>query len=1509
MLLPSGGRVELRRIGTTNVYESADSSYIQLVDNGSGSLLVRTTDGSQLAYWSINSEYRCTEIKDRNGNYLTIKYDPINGASNLGRMTSIIDTLGRTLNFTYDQNFRLESITQSRNGQTHVLATFGYTAVTIVTNFTVSSGPAPVVLGLPASHIVSVLSQVGLDDGSKYNFDYSSWGQVYNIRYSAADGHQINSITYNLPLNSSTAQTDCPRFTQRQDTAENWNDNNAVTTNFQSDPGGTWNQMVTADGPTYREYSTTDYPDWKRGLVTKTEIYSAASTTVPRKTTVTDWTHETTNVAYQLSPRPAGITVFDAEGNRRRTTVDYTSFGLPSDVFEWGPTGTDAWTLLRRAHTDYELSPAYLSRRIIGLPKQQFLFGPEDNGQKLYSKTSYQYDDTAAGSLQDQGNPVGHDATNFGGAFVQGRGNLTKALRWDVNFESDSGHATVSRVGYNTCGSAIFSRDALNHQTSISYTNAFSSNGIDSTTAPPTLAYPTTITDPDGFSATAKYNYDLGPITRQQDPKGAAQTTEYDSAGRVKKTTNGVNEAYTRFVYPLAQTIINQFTTVQENQGEAYSATIFDGAGRVRATAVDFPDPSSTAHYSGRFTVYDMKGRAIQQTNPTEMTSAWEPTGADLSGWISSSQTYDWKGRPLVTTNQNGTMKKATYGGCGCAGGAVITHTDEGTQVNGDLKKRQQRIYSDALGRTVKTEILNWDGSGQFGTGSDSTVYSTTVNTYSARDQLTLARQYQGTSTSSIYQDTAMTYDGYGRLKTKQTPEQNSSSVTAYDYTPTDALEMVTDARGASQTFSHNDRQLVTGITYSGPAGITATAPVTFTYDSAGNRNAMVDGLGTVVYSYDQLSRLIAEARTFNEPGAPIDGITKTVSYAYSISGALKSITDPAGSSVHYVFDATGRLSTVTGTSFGGVTTYASDARYRAWGAPRHLTYGNAKTLDITYNARMQAATFAVPGVISKTYDYYDDGQLRFSSDLLDHKFDRRYSQDQLGRIKEALSGAEARGESEMTARPYKQNFSFDAFNHLTSRTSMVWNVPYPAINDSFLDNRRIGSIYDVDGNLLSGPESTYTYDQAGNVATVGTFDPASTNSRGVDGDGRQISTTEVTYSEESSSWVTIKKYYARSSALNGEVLTEMDSSGAKLRTFVYAAGTVLAWQQVAGTINQVLWENREPSGATFRTTDMVGNPWSGENAAAPAELDPTGANAGTHAPLITEPPPPEGSGSLVPYPRFSDPSHPGTSYSVDGMPVPVDEFMKEVDSAFHGSLGLAEASARASKRVIGSRVRGVRFGQEFELTYDTNGRMTSQSWGSRDSNRAGSPTVADPIYDNSWNLGVTVVAEDFSELIKTNTAFSDASKAIGKKKGLKKDPCKDFFTRNHTLEEVNEIFKNFWNTLNSDSSSMRAIAGTINSGKGMEARLNLYAPFFADDDTTEAGKLAGYTFHPTRKRYEELFTSLTPRQYRALVVLHELAHALGLVKSDKDSAAQSQKNDEIIFERCGDILEIVAAQ
>ena len=49
LITPAGRRVELRQVGSSNVYEASDSSYLQLTDT-SPTLLLRSTDGTQLKF-------------------------------------------------------------------------------------------------------------------------------------------------------------------------------------------------------------------------------------------------------------------------------------------------------------------------------------------------------------------------------------------------------------------------------------------------------------------------------------------------------------------------------------------------------------------------------------------------------------------------------------------------------------------------------------------------------------------------------------------------------------------------------------------------------------------------------------------------------------------------------------------------------------------------------------------------------------------------------------------------------------------------------------------------------------------------------------------------------------------------------------------------------------------------------------------------------------------------------------------------------------------------------------------------------------------------------------------------------------------------------------------------------------------------------------------------------------------------------------------------------------------
>ena len=715
MVNPSGGRTEMRQVGSTNIYESADGSYTQLDATTPSAPIVRMTDGTRLTFAqvTINNEFRCTEIKDRNGNFITAAYNGTNGHIN-----TITDTLGRVITFVYDASQNLTSIRQTWAGGAHDWATFSYGQVWVAPAF----GGGLAING-PNNNYTTVLTQVNLHDGSYYTFNYNNaFAQVFRINRYAADNHILHYVSYNL--NTAAGQTECPRFTERREWAENWNNHNEAVTSYSVATDGSWSQQTTPDGTIYKELMFTS--GWQKGLPYQSEIYSGG---VLKKYSTVTWTQDNTGLTYPKNPRPIDNHTYDDVGNHRRIETIYTTFNLPNPVTfptetkEYAANGT---TLLRRTTTTYIDAQAYIDRRVLGLVREVIVY---DGANAPQSKTWFDYDWANEYWAALPQAATQHDASGT----QAGRGNLAWVGRWDVTDINNSSKILNSYTKYNRTGSVIKTEDHFGQGMAISYTDAFS-DGVPRNT----FAYPTTNTDAELFNSTTQYNFDFGAVTRVQDPKGAVQTITYDSAARRLQVTDQTSGAYTRYSYATANTFTGAHSTIESGQGEAFEGTAYDGAGRYRATQVDMP--GSAGGYATTITSYDVMGRPNMRSKPTEMTAFWIPSGDDAAtGWVWTNQSYDWNHRPTVTTNPDGSTRENTYGGCGCAGGEVTTVRDE----NG----RRKRYTTDVLGRMIKTEELNWDTS----------VYSTTNFTYNVRDQLLTSNQ-EG-------QVRSFGYDGYGTNK------------------------------------------------------------------------------------------------------------------------------------------------------------------------------------------------------------------------------------------------------------------------------------------------------------------------------------------------------------------------------------------------------------------------------------------------------------------------------------------------------------------------------------------------------------------------------------------------------------------------------------------------------------------------------------------------------------------------------------------------------------------------
>ncbi|HXT63141.1 MAG TPA: hypothetical protein VN696_08905 [Pyrinomonadaceae bacterium] len=1218
LMTPAGGRVELRQTSSGSAtYESKDSSYLQLTDNLNGTMTLRPMDGSQLRFETVGGGWRCTRITDRNGNYITVSY------RSWGEIDQVTDTLGRVLTFNYDNNWNIQSITQTWAGQQqpHEWATFGWGTATIASNLF----PGLNNFG-PNNTTIPVLTQVGLPDGSSYDFYYNSYGQVSTLARSASDGlhHSYTVYDYNSPGD------DCPRVTQTRAWATNWSDQQGVPhevgAQFTHDTDGGC-RMTMPDGTVYKEYyaGSADFqsaPAWQNGLVLATKSFAnatGADSNSWKKLTTTQWTQDNISASYLTNPRVTQTDISDVEGNHRRTTIDYGSsslgyvqWGLPYIVSEYGVNGTTAIEF-RHTQTDYHLSQSYLNQRIIGLVSSSQLY--DATAAQWQTKVTYGYDDPAKITSQAS-TATQHDSVNYPDSFTT-RGNVTSVSHWDVTDINNSSKALTSTISYNAAGSAISSTDPAGHTSGINYADSFSDNQNHNA-----FAYPTTLTDADGFSSAVQYKFELGAKTRVQTPlpnvitnqPGPVQTFAYDNAGRLQQVTSLTNGAYTRYDY--GADYVQSFSTVNNVADEAFTFQLLNGNGQVFISGGNHP--GSSGGYRAQVTYYGSMSRVMKQSKPTEINGSWVPAGddvynaqADTGGWRYTEQTYDWKGRTAQTTHPDGTYTSASYSGCGCAGGEVVTLTDE--------MSRRQKVYSDVLGRTWKTEVLNWDGS----------VYSTTTTSLNARDQATLTRQYAGTDQSATYQDTTLAFDGYGRLKTKHVPEQQadpnqpgSTDHTTWDYNIDDTLHQVTDARGASATYTYNNRKLVTDVGYSTPNSVQSAPNLHFSYDSSGNRTFLIDGEGTQAYIYDQVSRPVSETRTFTGLGA------FTLSYDYNLAGELKRITDASNSTINYSYDASGRVNGITGSDnlVGGVAVYASSFAFRAWGGLKTMTDGSSHTSSVIYNSRLQPTQYDLSGnILHQNYDYYNDGRLSFVHDLPDDNFDRSYFYDHVGRLTQNRTGGDARGDTDPS--PYYETFGYDAFSNLNDRQSFAWTDYFHDTDSaSYINNRRSGWGYDADGRNTNIGTRTSSFDSLGQEISLSAraVPPSGvaytvTQARTYDGDGLQLKELDSQSNDPSHPTT---KYFLRSTVLAGAIVEELDVNGQKATGYVYTPSGKEIARQSPGIQNWVVtFIHPTPSGTSQFDT------YSNSSSINQREFDPLGADVSLTRPL--GPPPNEQPGDI----------------------------------------------------------------------------------------------------------------------------------------------------------------------------------------------------------------------------------------------------------------------------------------
>ncbi|MGI8469730.1 MAG: hypothetical protein ACR2N3_14895, partial [Pyrinomonadaceae bacterium] len=174
-----------------------------------------------------------------------------------------------------------------------------------------------------------------------------------------------------------------------------------------------------------------------------------------------------------------------------------------------------------------------------------------------------------------------------------------------------------------------------------------------------------------------------------------------------------------------------------------------------------------------------------------------------------------------------------------------------------------------------------------------------------------------------------------------------------------------------------------------------------------------------------------------------------------------------------------------------------------------------------------------------------------------------------------------------------------------------------------------IGYVYDADGRITQtgypDDSAESTYDASGQLVRI-TTNSQTDIFRIYDGNQREVKRRTLRWRDNPyaqqppfGNWTDDgATYYIRSSVMNNETLTEVNYSGAKIKTNVIANGAIIATQDNLYNSQQVNFNQTDASGMSVKTLNSNGdvNTYEGTEFS-PAELDPLGNNVGLSTPYI----------------------------------------------------------------------------------------------------------------------------------------------------------------------------------------------------------------------------------------------------------------------------------------------------
>jgi RHS repeat-associated protein len=470
---------------------------------------------------------------------------------------------------------------------------------------------------------------------------------------------------------------------------------------------------------------------------------------------------------------------------------------------------------------------------------------------------------------------------------------------------------------------------------------------------------------------------------------------------------------------------------------------------------------------------------------------------------------------------------------------------------------------TDPTGKKRKTQA---DGLGRLATvfepDSGGSLTQQTTYTYNVLDALLTVSGVGGLQTRTYG------YDHMGRLTSVKTPETNNTA-TGYQYDNFNNLTQRTDPRGVITTYSYDNLNRLYQVSYNvGSTGVTATPTVTYTYgtNSAQNDNGrlitLTDGVGSESYSYDPNLPLATQVQKV------LSGTTYTTGYQYNLAGELKQTTYPSGRVVQQNYDPIGRLCAIAQTTGSTCSTntnpYATGFAYNTAFELTGFNYANGVAATFGYSAdRLQMTSLSyvkgTTSLYSLNYSYgaagSNNGQIQSITDNVDNGRSVTFSYDNLARLTNAVTTGS-------TGYPkWGLQWLYDVYGNRTQQnissgcTGLTCPTNQVAVSTATNRITTTGYAYDANGNMTNDGVNTLTYDGENHLLTSsGTLGSGTYT---YDGKGLRVrkasGTTTTVYSFSGSK--VIAEY------VNGA------APGSPTREYIYSGSALLA--KVEGTATQ----------------------------------------------------------------------------------------------------------------------------------------------------------------------------------------------------------------------------------------------------------------------------------------------------------------------------------------------------